>query len=121
MELWHAGVYGALGGAVVELMTLWPLIMAWQAKRQKVRRKPRPALKEHIDLPAHALVALTRAVLGALVGLGLADQFAGPIAAFTAGAAAPLLLLQLGRVRSLAAAQNQAAALGEVRQDQGVQ
>lgn len=92
---------GALGGLVIQAIAFYGNIAAWQAARRAAlarprRRKPLPSLREHVDLPADSLVALTRLGLGALAGALFHTQIIGMTAAVAVGASAPALLRQLG-------------------------
>jgi hypothetical protein len=98
MSIVSACLFGALGGLLVELVSLGSVFTTWQAARREARTKGRipPPLRDHFDLVADLLVLVTRAMLGAGVGLVLRHQISGPLAAIMLGAAAPSLLAQLG-------------------------
>jgi hypothetical protein len=95
---------GAVGGGLVEGISLSGCLSDWQAARRTARRqdsRPLPALTMFVDVPADTLVALTRLVLGALAGMIFHAQIAGTEAAIAVGASAPAVLGQLGAVRGI--------------------
>jgi hypothetical protein len=96
MLSWSAAVvYGAAGGLVVELVTMWRQLLRWQQARHEAmsRGKPRPGIKNYVDPGPDALVALTRAALGCVAGLCLRTEVTGIYAALTVGASAPAVTL----------------------------
>lgn len=99
-----AGALGAVGGLVVEVVSIWGQLAAWQADRRDYRQKdkhPLPKLTDHyVDLPADTLVAATRLALGAIAGLIFHQQVTGELAAIMVGASAPAVLLQIGTSKS---------------------
>ncbi|WP_155335919.1 hypothetical protein [Acrocarpospora corrugata] len=112
----EACLLGAAGGAIVEVVSLWGYLTAWQQDRRRVRaetpaRKNRrlPPLSDYVDPAADLLVALTRLGIGALAGFLLKDQITGALAAIAVGAAGPAFLRQLGTTRVV----QQAAANGQ--------
>ncbi|MEV4559163.1 hypothetical protein AB0K51_19550 [Kitasatospora sp. NPDC049285] len=99
-----AAGYGAVGGALVELVVTNGRLLAWQAARHRAREHPRrrvPPLRNFIDPSADVAAALSRIALGALGGWLLHSQISGLYAAVAAGASAPALLRQLGTATSL--------------------
>lgn len=103
MEWQVAALLGAGGGAIVELLVLYQSLAAWRAARRRTLRKGGrrlPRLRRYIDPPADAAAGLTRVLLGSVAGLLFHQQITGALAAITVGAAAPLLLHQLGSVPS---------------------
>lgn len=106
MEWLTAVGLGACGGAVVQLVSFYAKLQAWQAARGKARAARRhtlPLLTSYIDLLAEILVLVTRLGLGALAGLIFHTQIDGVTAAIAVGAAAPALLSQLGTARGIVA------------------
>jgi hypothetical protein len=104
MLSWSAAVvYGAAGGLVVELVTMWRQLLRWQQARHEAmsRGKPRPGIKNYVDPGPDALVALTRAALGCVAGLCLRTEVTGIYAALTVGASAPAVLAYLGKAATL--------------------
>jgi len=99
--LWvQAAGLGAVGGLVVEAISMLGHLTAWQQDRRLARVKKRrvlPGLSRYVDLPAHALVALTRLMLGALAGGLMHEQIDGAMAAVAVGASAPALLTTMLR------------------------
>ncbi|MFI6003946.1 hypothetical protein ACIA98_26695 [Streptomyces sp. NPDC051366] len=121
MQLWQAISLGAAGGFVVEFVSLWGYLTSWQAARRehlKQHTAPLPRLGEYVDLPADALVAATRLLMGAGVGWLFFPQATGPLAAIAVGAAAPALLKQFQGARTLDGARHRAAVLGETAPQQ---
>jgi hypothetical protein len=99
-----ATALGASGGAIVEVISLWGNLTAWQkARRDALNSKKRslPSLTTYMDPLPDTLVALTRFLLGALAGLMFHSQVTGTMAAIAVGASAPALLRQLGTARNI--------------------
>ncbi|WP_031069287.1 hypothetical protein [Streptomyces sp. NRRL WC-3742] len=104
MDWAQAAGYGAVGGALVELVIVNGRLLAWQAARHRARdeRKRRlPPLRHYIDPTADLAAALSRIALGALTGWLLHSQVTGLYAAVAAGASAPALIRQLGTFGSV--------------------
>jgi hypothetical protein len=102
VDLWQAVGFGAVGGLIVELMSMWGYLTVWQAARRDYLEKdkyPLPKLTQYLDPPADGLVALTRLLMGAGAGALLHVQVSGPIAAIAVGATAPALFKQIGKQR----------------------
>ncbi|MCF6471767.1 hypothetical protein FAF44_25710 [Nonomuraea sp. MG754425] len=111
MDLYLAAGLGAVGGLLVELVSLFGLLSAWREERRALKRgrkRSLPPFGTYLDLRADIPVALARMALGAIAGLVFAAQIQGVIAAIVIGSAAPALLRQFGSARSLAQAQQQA-------------
>jgi hypothetical protein len=106
---WQFAMFGACGGALVEVLAVFKWLAVWQSARRtstgRVRGKP-PKLRTYIDVPVHAWLAVFRTVLGAgcaaLFGAG--GQINGPYVAVALGFAAPSVLAQLGSIPQVAAA-----------------
>ncbi|MEO3858530.1 hypothetical protein [Acrocarpospora sp. B8E8] len=99
-----AVVFGALGGALVELINTWGNLTAWQSARREAlrsRKRSLPSIGLYIDPLPDALVALTRVLLGGLAGFLFHSQVTGIVAAVAVGAAGPALLRQLGTASSV--------------------
>jgi len=98
-----AGVYGAAGGLVVELVMVWQRLLGWQrACREAMSRgTPRPGIKNYFDPGPDALVALTRTALGFVAGWCLHTEVTGIYAALTLGASAPAVLANLAKAATL--------------------
>lgn len=97
-------VYGAVGGAIVEVVVFYGRVSAWQAKRHRVLAKGKgrlPPLRRYIDLPSDLLAAATRLLLGAAAGWLFHSQITGVYAAVAVGASAPALLRQVGTAKSV--------------------
>lgn len=100
----HGAGYGAIGGALIEALVFNGRLLAWQAARQRARegkRRKLPPLRRYVDPPADIAAALSRIVLGALMGWLLHSQITGLYAAVAAGASAPALLRQMGSLRTV--------------------
>ncbi|MEV0675648.1 hypothetical protein AB0I60_03900 [Actinosynnema sp. NPDC050436] len=89
---------GAAGGALVEAITIFAQVEAWQEARRQKRSRGRaklPAFSKFVDLPARVAAGTTRLVLGGAAGAVFHDQLAGVAAAIAVGASAPAVLQQL--------------------------
>ena len=103
MPWWQFALLGALGGAVVEILTIFRGIAIWQDKRRNedgTVRLIRARLSEYVDMLPHVFLLPLRAGLGAgaAVLFGTTGQVTGPYGAFAVGCAAPILLAQLGNI-----------------------
>ncbi|MFJ5234497.1 hypothetical protein ACIQBJ_31905 [Kitasatospora sp. NPDC088391] len=99
MDWAEAVGYGAVGGALVELVITNGRLLAWQAARhlaRQDRRRRMPPLRRYIDPSADIAAGLSRIALGAATGWLLHSQVTGLYAAVAAGASAPALLRQIG-------------------------
>lgn len=94
--------FGAVGGAIVEVVTLWANLAAWQQHRRRARRNGQlmPRWTMYFDPGPDVLVAATRLSLGAVAGLLFHAQVTGQMAMIAVGASAPALLRQLGAART---------------------
>ncbi|MFJ9693904.1 hypothetical protein [Kitasatospora sp. NPDC101183] len=104
MDWAEAAGYGAVGGALVELVVVNGRLLAWQAARHRARderRRRLPPLRHYIDPTADLAAGLSRIALGALTGWLLHTQVTGLYAAVAAGASAPALIRQLGTFGSV--------------------
>ena len=94
-------VWGALGGVAVELLEL-------QASLKRLRALPwgKPG---YLTFPAALASFVTRIGLGVMtaVATGYNGQINGPLAAFGAGIAAPLLIEKIGQVVVLGTSSNE--------------
>ncbi|MEU2036693.1 hypothetical protein [Nocardia amamiensis] len=120
---WRLAVmFGAAGGAIVEIISLWGNLATWQQARKVARQRRRrlPSWKLYFDPWPDALVALTRLFLGALAGLVFHGQVTGETAAIAVGAAAPALLRQLGTMRNVRDIVQQESDAGTTISDLGV-
>jgi hypothetical protein len=98
---------GAAGGAVRGIMHAYDCMTEWLDGRQQYRHAPDPgadgppAFSAFYDVGGESIAAAVHAVLGALVAglLGTSGQVSGGFAVFAAGAAAPLILVQLKNSR----------------------
>ncbi|MGW1758968.1 hypothetical protein [Streptomyces mirabilis] len=109
MGILEAGLWGGLGGLCVEALIWFGHISAWSMARRLARERGKPderlpQLREYIDIAADSLALVTRVVLSAMAGVVFNGQITGPAAAMFLGAAAPALLLQLGRVSTVLSA-----------------
>lgn len=83
--------------------------MAWQEARTtrtgRVRAN-RPPLRNYVDVPAHAWIAVFRSGLGAAMAslLGASGQISGAYAAVVLGFSAPSMLAQLGGIPQVSTA-----------------
>ncbi|WP_328786153.1 hypothetical protein [Streptomyces sp. NBC_00273] len=94
-------LYGAAGGAIVELLRLGSQAFAWQKARQKAATKlDRPPLMDYYDPPSDALCMFWRALLGCIAGWAFHTQVTGFAAMIAAGAAAPATLRKLGEAKT---------------------
>ncbi|WP_052434311.1 hypothetical protein [Streptacidiphilus melanogenes] len=121
MDWFHGAAYGAVGGALIEALVFNGRVLAWQAARRQAResrRRKLPPLRAYVDPPADVAAALSRVLLGAVVGWLLRSQITGLYAAVAAGASAPALLRQLGSFRTVQeVVQGGAASPGERNPD----
>lgn len=101
MDVGIAIALGAAGGAIAEAVDRWADLTDWQRARHAARlgQKTPPPLVNYIDPVADGLVALTRLVMGALVGWLFHSEVSGVSAAIAVGATAPALLAQVGAAR----------------------
>jgi len=92
---------GAAGGAIAEAVDRWADLADWQRARHAARQNQEalPILTKYIDPVADGLVALTRLIMGAVVGWLFHSEVSGVSAAIAVGAAAPALLAQVGAAR----------------------
>lgn len=98
--------YGALGGAVVEVVVSSDRVLAWNAARHEALTQPRlaapgtrPALSAYLDPLSDVAAGVTRILLGAVAGLLFHSQVTGAYAAIAVGCSAPTVLRQLGSAR----------------------
>ncbi|WP_194899156.1 hypothetical protein [Catenulispora pinisilvae] len=106
MEWLLAMGYGAIGGAVVEVVVSSDRVLAWNAARHQARTQnqsqpagPGPKLTAYIDPVSDVVAGLTRVLLGAVAGLLFHSQVTGAYAAIVVGCSAPTVLRQLGTAR----------------------
>jgi hypothetical protein len=107
---WSVVLFGAAGGAIVEVVNLWGDLAAWQQARRDARRHRKrrlPSWTLYFDPWPDALVACTRLLLGALAALVFRSEITGQLVAVAVGASAPALLGQLGAARSIRGAVGQ--------------
>ncbi|QTR02619.1 hypothetical protein J7S33_26605 [Saccharothrix algeriensis] len=115
MDLLTAISLGAAGGALVEAITVFAQVQAWQEAREQKRARSGTALppfRRFVDVPARVAAGITRLVLGAAAGAVFHDQLAGIAAAIAVGASAPAVLQQLGSFQSARPAIRPAAGPG---------
>ena len=101
---WQIAVaLGAAGGLLVEAINIFGRLTAWQTARQVAQAEGRrlPSLARYLDPMPHLWLALTRTALGAIAGGVLHTQIVGSAAAIAVGAAAPVLLTQLGAIPAI--------------------
>lgn len=99
MSWQEAILFGAIGGLMVEVVTLLGALQRWQTRRQNARLRGDtvlPTVAASIDLLPQGFIALTRAILGSFVVLVFHAQILGPPAAVATGMAAPALLIEIG-------------------------
>lgn len=98
-----AMTYGAIGGAVVEVVVSSDRVLAWNAARhQALAHQPAtavPALTAYLDPLSDIAAGVTRILLGAVAGLLFHSQVTGAYAAIAVGCSAPTVLRQLGSAR----------------------
>jgi hypothetical protein len=103
MHWWQFALYGAGGGAIVEVLTLFNAFATWQRARTSaagtVLDQP-PQLGIYVDFPAHAWMLPLRAVLGAISAAVFAagGQLKGAYVAVALGFCGPALLTRLGEL-----------------------
>jgi len=91
-------------------VTIFGHLVDWQAARNRARlagRRRLPAITKFMDPTADLLVAVSRLLIGAVMGWALHGQFIGASAAIAVGASGPALLRQFAashRVREAVAA-----------------
>lgn len=113
MPWWQFALLGAAGGVIVEVLTVFRWVRAWENSRRRpdgtVQDKP-PKLTRYLDIPAHAIMLPARAGLGAVASVvfGLTGQVTGPYGALAFGCVAPVVLARLGLVPQIANAINAA-------------
>ncbi|CCH33263.1 hypothetical protein ABZ816_18940 [Actinosynnema sp. NPDC047251] len=115
MDLLTAITLGAAGGALVEAITIFAQVEAWQEARRRKRSRGRgklPTFATFVDLPARLAAGITRLVLGGVAGAVFHDQLAGIAAAIAVGASAPAVLHQLAAFQSARQAVEQTAEPG---------
>jgi hypothetical protein len=100
---WQYAILGAVGGALVEALSLLNSVTAWQNGRRAATGELKttlPGWKIYVDMPVQAWLLLIRAPLGAAAALlfGLTGQISGAYAAVALGFAAPAVLAQLGSI-----------------------
>jgi hypothetical protein len=98
-----ATLLGSSGGAIVEFISMWGYLTAWQKDRHDARdnKRPLPTITTYIDPLADGMVALTRLCMGGVAGLLFHGQVTGTMAAIAVGASAPALLRQIGTARGM--------------------
>lgn len=107
MRWWESALLGAGGGAIVEVLSLFKWLSAWQLARRLdsglVRDDP-PRLTRYVDVPAHVGMLILRAFLGAVSAAVFAagDQISGAYAAVALGFCGPALLGRLGELPQVA-------------------
>ena len=101
MLTWYEALgYGALGGLIVELISLWQQLQGWQEGRKAAMLTGELApnlVGRFIDPVADGAVAVTRVLLGCGAGFILNAELTGAYAAVAVGASAPALLAHLGQ------------------------
>ncbi|WP_019065459.1 hypothetical protein [Streptomyces prunicolor] len=111
MAGWQFAMYGACGGAVVEVLSLLHWVSQWQeARRTPVGRlkKNAPTWSTYVDWKVHTALIILRGGLGAGTAtlFGITGQISGAYVAVALGFAAPSVLSQLGGIPQIAAALN---------------
>jgi hypothetical protein len=101
LSIYSAIGYGAVGGLIVEALSTWTRLLAWQDARHSAlaAHKSVPPFGQYVDPIPDLLVAATRAALGCGAGWLLRDEMTGVYTAVAVGASAPALLAQLGRAK----------------------
>jgi len=111
MPWWQFALLGTSGGVIVEVLTVFRCVAAWQGARRNrdgtLKRIP-PKLRRYVDVPAHAIMLPARAALGAAAAtlFGMTGQVTGAYGAVAFGCAAPVLLAQLGLIPQVERAAN---------------
>ncbi|MFG2915862.1 hypothetical protein ACGF0D_23630 [Kitasatospora sp. NPDC048298] len=127
MDWAEAAGYGAVGGALVELLVANGRLLAWQADRHRARSEKRrrmPRLRTYIDPTADIAAGASRLALGALSGWLLHSEISGLFAAVAAGASAPAMLRQIGSftsVQGLIRGEEEAAEAGPPAAEEAVE
>lgn len=128
MEWWQFAVLGAVGGMLVEVLSIFRSLAIWQSARRTATgrvRAARPRAGTYIDLPAHIWLAVVRSILGAVVAalFGMSGQITGAYVAVALGFAAPSVLAQLGTIPQIATAiqgdRTQTGTADSIGQDRG--
>ena len=105
MQWLTACALGVGGGAITEIVQVWGALVTWSQARRSAplparrNRRRLPRVTDYVDWQVHALLLVTRCVLGAAAGLLFHTQVTGWFAAIAVGASAPALLGQLGRAQ----------------------
>lgn len=103
MRWWQFALFGAGGGGIVELLTLFNAFAMWQKARTSavgtVLEQP-PRLGVYVDIPAHAWMLPLRGLLGAISAAVFAagGQLKGAYVAVALGFCGPALLTRLGEL-----------------------
>ncbi|MFE7766161.1 hypothetical protein [Streptomyces sp. NPDC057438] len=109
MLVWQFALLGAIGGFLVEVLSVFGSFATWQAARRtptgKLKSNP-PRLSVYIDVAAHTWIALFRSGLGAGAAalFGAGGQITGTFVSVALGFSAPSVLAQLGSIPQVAAA-----------------
>jgi hypothetical protein len=99
LEAVDAAVYGALGGLLVEGVIFSGNVIGWQDASHRAARSgdnERPPMSGYIQPIPDLLAALTRALLGAVLGFAFHGQVTGALAAVAIGVSGPAVVAQLG-------------------------
>jgi hypothetical protein len=111
MSWWQFALLGAGGGVIVEVLSVFRWVRAWQDSRRgpdgSLEEKP-SRLSRYLDIPAHAIMLPARAALGAVAAVvfGLTHQVTGPYGALAFGCVAPVVLARVGLIPQVADAIN---------------
>jgi hypothetical protein len=119
VDLGEAAFLGAAGGALVSAAFLYTDLISWQKLRSKARRahKSPISIAGYFDPAVDSLVLITRATLGAIAGLIFHTQVTGISAAIAIGAAAPLVVAQIGNSRRLFEARSRSSLTDDSHQN----
>ena len=104
MILLYYIIHGAIGGAIVSLITFFGDLTDWSRARHEWRHSPwsaAPRFRAYVDPTADLLVLLTRIIIGAVACGILHDDVKGTVATITVGASGPAVLAQLRKNRSV--------------------
>lgn len=107
MAWWQFAGLGAVGGALVEVLTIFKWITRWQASRRNkdgTIKRNRPSMQRYVDVPVHMCLFALRLPLGAGAAalFGMTGQVVGAYASIAFGFAAPAVLAQLGSIPQVA-------------------
>jgi hypothetical protein len=116
LHLWQFALLGAGGGVIVETLAVFRYLAAWQRARKDesgvMLEKP-PRLRTYLDVLAHPVLLVMRALLGAMSAsiFAASGELKGPYVAIALGFCGPKMLERLGEIPQI-----REAVLGDKRE-----